>query len=287
LIADLCCTLHYLFSNLHQAAKTSPIDDVWESIRAVSSCWPLHPHRDPAFKLIFSKDSRQQLRRAIVYSELCLREALRDPSLLSSTKPNSETSTSNNTPFLSMILRSFLDRSRSLLDRAYKWLTWLDSKLATEFDLNLVDAFNCDPLQLPDSLSSLFKMMDHDLHVDEVYRMHSFSYSHLIQVFPDDVHFLPFAYFEKTSTTNDFLLNKLPSHRVLITHGNFSQRRVSWSIDSLDGLIECLRCSSIAIDSPERSLCDCGGLYRSLWKRRARRHLPNWKSILPIFGPNL
>ena len=223
------------------------------------------------------------MRRAIVYSELCLREALRDP-LLSSTKSNSEAS-GNNTSFLSMILRSFLDRSRSLLDRAHKWLTWLDSKLATNFDLSLVDAFTCDPLQLPDSLSSLFKMMDHDLHVDEVCRMRGFSFSHLIEVIPNDVQLVLFAYFEKASTIEEYL-NKLPSHLVLITGGEFFQRRTMKSISSLDGLIECLRCSSIAIDSPERSLCNCGGLYRSLWKRRARQ-LPEWNSVLPLFGPNL
>lgn len=274
IIANLCCSIRYLFASLHQAAKPQ-VEDLWENLHPVYSYWKLHPYQDPMFKLMFSKGIRHQLRQLVTYSELSLRERFRDPSIVLELSESPKT-----TSFLPTILRDFFDKSHLLLDRAHKWLTWLDSKLSTEFNLPIEDGFTCATLRLPDSLSCLFKMMDHDLHVEDICRMRAFSFLHLLKI-SRDFKPLPFKVFESSILDDDevVLLSSCPSHfKHFFPFTYLTHQKPSKSF------VECIRCFSMEPDSPKLSSCSCGGSYRYIWRPTCPSS--EWRSVASLFGPN-
>jgi hypothetical protein len=301
MIAELCRRIRYLFSQLHEVAKSVSPEPVDETISSTTptqthhhrpiSFWNLQSYKDPMFKSIFSKEIRSRLRQVILYSELYLRDGIRhhhpSPRILEkddhpSTITTITTATTTRSLFPKMV-REFLDRSRLLVDKGYKWLTWLDSKLSTEFDLPLKECFTCDRLQLPLTFPpTLFKMMNHDLQVAEICHMRSFSFLPFIAVFSEDT-ILPLTQ-QTTRVFNQATLTSETIPHDLAMKLSPSRRSKSPTI-----LHECIRCGSVidTVDDGARgSLCSCGGIYRSIWKKTVRSlWLTHFQLMNDLFCP--
>lgn len=270
-IVGLCRCIRYLFANLHEAAKATAYQeslDETTSSNLAHPYWNLQPYKDPMFKSIFSKETRLRLRQIVIYSELCLRDAIRDQIAVASEDPKN---------LLSKIAREFLDQSRSLIDKAHKWLTWLDSKLSTEFDLSLTKSFTCEALHLPPSLSSLFKMMDHDLHISDICRMRSFAISPLIEL-SEEFKFTTQTVFDRATLDSETMPFQFAA--------KLSPPCLSSAKEGIAPTIlyQCIRCCSVVTDCPRIHVCHCGGLYRSAWKQNTSSSF-NWKSIIDLFCP--